>query len=183
MCTTANKYQGKCTGMKKVTKYMTMYGILILVIILTVGASFFLFQEEPKESVPFETLLKRAGPKPSSVSASPGFSIITSESEWAALWSRLHILWETPPPLTFVNFSEEMVIAFFQGERGTGGYSVEIVEIYETDDSLVAVVKESKPGFGCGVTAVVSYSYHIVKMPITSKNVKYIIREEARVCI
>ena len=41
-----------------------------------------------------------------------------------------------PPPPPSVDFSRDMVVALFMGERPTGGYAIEVTQIERTDAGL-----------------------------------------------
>lgn len=89
---------------------------------------------------------------------------ITNETFWENLWQFLYSGYSNPPEVPSVNFTSELLIAVFQGIRGSGGYYTNITEIQATTTQYVVFVDEIHPGPGCGVAAVLTYPYQIVKV-------------------
>ena len=90
--------------------------------------------------------------------------VIRGEQEWAALWSR-HASGRRPapsPPL--IDFSAEMVVGLFLGQKSTGGYSVEITRAEVDGSNLRFYYRESKPPPGAIVPQVLSQPYHLVRL-------------------
>ncbi|NHI83461.1 MAG: protease complex subunit PrcB family protein [Candidatus Thorarchaeota archaeon] len=83
---------------------------------------------------------------------------------WESLWLELYSGYEPIPEVPAVNFTSETLIAVFQGVRSSGGHWTNITRIIMTDTNYVVYVDEMHPGNGCGVTAVLTYPYQIVKI-------------------
>ncbi|MHA1389678.1 MAG: protease complex subunit PrcB family protein [Candidatus Thorarchaeota archaeon] len=89
---------------------------------------------------------------------------ITNKTIWEDLWQFLYSGHSHPPELPIVNFTSEMLIAVFQGERGSGGYLINITRIIVTNTQYIVYIDEPHPGENCVVTAVMTYPYHTVKI-------------------
>src|SRR5215470_16966140 len=89
-------------------------------------------------TVPFATLAKGLA----SGVGQPIQIVARSQTDWAALWSRHMRIQIAPPPAPSVDFSRDMVVALFMGERPTGGYAIEVMRIERTDP--VTFVAESR---------------------------------------
>lgn len=89
---------------------------------------------------------------------------ITNQTFWESLWQFLYSGHSKPPEVPVVNFTSEMLIAVFQGLCSSGGYYTNITEIYATTTQYVVFVDEIHPGPDCGVAAVLTYPYQIVKV-------------------
>ena len=96
--------------------------------------------------------------------------VIRNETIWENVWLELYNGYEPIPDTPTVNFSSEMLIAVFQGERTSGGYWTNITRITMTSLYYVVYVDEVHPGEGCVVTAVLTYPYQIVKISDFSFN-------------
>ncbi|MBI3062062.1 MAG: protease complex subunit PrcB family protein, partial [Deltaproteobacteria bacterium] len=86
--------------------------------------------------------------------------VIGSQEEWAALWSR-HASGRRPassPPL--IDFSAEMVVGLFLGQKGTGGYSVEITRAELDGANLKVFYRERNPPPGAMLTQALTQPYH-----------------------
>src|SRR5215510_9631615 len=91
-------------------------------------------------TVPFATLAKGLA----SGVDQPTQIVIRSQNDWAALWSR-HIRTQiAPPPPPSVDFSRDMVLALFMGQRPTGGYAIEVTRIERTDQVLSVHYRTSR---------------------------------------
>ncbi len=90
--------------------------------------------------------------------------VIRDEQEWAALWSR-HASGRrpvpSPPP---IDFSAEMVVGLFLGQKSTGGHSVEITRAEMDGSNLRFYYRESSPPPGAIVPQVLTQPYHLVRL-------------------
>lgn len=100
--------------------------------------------------------------------------LINSEEEWKEFFIKD----------SGIDFEKQSVIAVFAGQRMTGGYSVEIMDILETsEDFLKIVVKEKKPGRNCFVTQAITHPYDAVLIQKISKTlIELDYREEIYDC-
>ena len=82
----------------------------------------------------------------------------------AALWKEHGSL--RPPPS--VDFSKEIVVAVFMGQRSTGGYSTEIVGYRSASPGLKDVIveyRETAPSRDAIAAQVLTSPYHIAVIP------------------
>jgi|SRR3989344_738659 len=70
------------------------------------------------------------------------------------------------------DFSEEMVICVFQGQRTSGGCSIEIADIVEKDDKIVVSATAIEPSDGVA-TANMMYPAHFVACKKSDKPVEF----------
>jgi hypothetical protein len=63
-----------------------------------------------------------------------------------------------------VDFSKEMVVGVFLGEKQTGGYSVEITDVLIQKDYIEFLIKINEPDSGEIVTEAITSPYHIIKL-------------------
>lgn len=81
-----------------------------------------------------------------------------------------------------IDFAHEMAVAVFSGTKPTGGYSVEITKIIETDTEIVVTAVETSPGADCIVTQAFTSPYSIVKIPKLDKKVTFDIEAKVTNC-
>lgn len=72
-----------------------------------------------------------------------------------------------------IDFEEYILIAVFQGQKPSGGYSIEIAVIEEFSDFIQVGVVEKSPGDGCAVTEALTSPYHIVQIEQTEKPIRF----------
>ncbi len=95
--------------------------------------------------------------------------IIKNAKDWTQLWNSLgHSA--LPPE---VDFTSDMIIGVFQGEKSTGGYGIEINKIIEKGNAIEASVTETSPGRGCMVTLAFTSPFQVVKAQRSDKEVVF----------
>lgn len=73
-----------------------------------------------------------------------------------------------------VDFSKEMVVAVFMGEKNTGGYQVRIVEVRQSAGQVEVVTEEKTPPEGSMVIQVLTAPAHLVVVPRSEGPVRFI---------
>ena len=136
----------------------------VIVLVLVSVSGCVQTQEPPEQPPDFETI-SRGG---FGGLDEQGDYVIDSEGEWSELLNRTRIRFQEPPA---IDFSRSTVIAVFLGTRSTGGYTIEIKDIAETDDEVTVYVEETSPGPGENVIMAVTQPYHIVKTKKITKEV------------
>lgn len=63
-----------------------------------------------------------------------------------------------------IDFSKEMVVGVFLGEKPTGGYSVEITDVSIQKDYIEFLIKINEPDSGEIVTEAITSPYRIIKL-------------------
>ena len=89
---------------------------------------------------------------------------ISDNETWETLWTDMESIHSHPADLPEINFTRDIIIAVFQGERGSSGYWTNITRIIMNNTNYVVYVDEIHPGDGCVLLAVMTYPYHIVKI-------------------
>ena len=122
------------------------------------------------ERVPFTTLGKGIN----SGIREPAQIVVRSQSEWDALWARHMRVRTAPPPPPAVDFSTEMVVALFLGERPTGGYAIEMTRVERTDSSLAVHFRVTKPDPGAMLMQVLTQPFHLIKLPRVDEPLRFL---------
>lgn len=91
----------------------------------------------------------------------PLWATVRDAETWGYLWGR-HAGQGAEPPQ--VDFSREMVFAYFSGERRTAGYRTEILAMRERPDMILAVVLETAPPPESMTAQVLTQPHHIVRL-------------------
>ena len=99
--------------------------------------------------------------------------VIQDSEAWVDLWNQHMLFMVDPLPPPEVDFSTNMVVAVFMGVMPTGGYSLHIYEVVETESSVVVKMERTEPGPTCMVPQVLTQPYHIVQIAITEKPVTF----------
>jgi hypothetical protein len=86
---------------------------------------------------------------------------VSERVAWTALW-REH---SPSRPLPGVDFSREMVVGVFLGQRPSGGFAVEILGYREDGGQIVVRYRETMPSPGAITAQVILSPYHLVALP------------------
>jgi protease stability complex PrcB-like protein len=96
---------------------------------------------------------------------------IRTRDEWAAFWRRHTRSRVDPPSAPPVDFSREMVVGIFMGERGTGGYEVEITKVERDESHLRVSYRATSPDPGAILIQALTQPYHVIKLPRDDRRV------------
>lgn len=99
--------------------------------------------------------------------------VVRDAETWAALWYQHTTGVDPRPPVPGVDFTEEMLVAFFLGEKPTGGYAVEITRILLRSDRVVVRAGLIQPGVDDVVPQVLTQPFHIVRVARTELPVEF----------
>jgi uncharacterized protein (DUF885 family) len=87
--------------------------------------------------------------------------LITNENEWRRAWATVG----GGRPQPEINFNSRACIVVYQGQRPTGGYSIEITEIRRDGTVLAVKTNERRPAFGDVTTQVITSPFVAVSIP------------------
>ncbi|HEX8129196.1 MAG TPA: DUF885 family protein [Pyrinomonadaceae bacterium] len=87
--------------------------------------------------------------------------LITNENDWRRAWA----LVGGGRPQPEINFNSRACIVVYQGQKPTGGYSIEIAEIRRDGTVLAVNVRERRPAFGDVTTQVITSPFVAVSIP------------------
>ncbi len=107
---------------------------------------------------------------------------LRNAAEWQGQWRRITARQGDPAPPPAVDFSREMLLVAAMGPQPTGGYSVVIDKLIEEAGELLAFVRFVSPGRGCGAIAAVTSPVDIVRVPLSSKNIRWVVERQAADC-
>lgn len=112
----------------------------------------------------------------------PARLVVRGEAEWREAWTKIYEPRMPRPPLPAVDFARETVLVAALGERSSGGFGIVVDSVYDTGAELHAVVRRTSPGADCMVTGALSQPVDAVRIPATTKPVKFVDRDEVLSC-
>ena len=95
--------------------------------------------------------------------------VIQNSEDFLELWNEIGSL----KMLEEIDFSKYTVIAVFQGQQPTGGYSIEINKVKETKDKIQVYIIETFPDPNDVVTQALTSPYHIISIAKTNKEIEF----------
>jgi hypothetical protein len=108
----------------------------------------------------------------SSQKTEKGF-IVRDAAAWETLWKVMNANVDSLPELPKVDFEKNMVVAYFLGEKTSGGWGVTIRAV-NTADGLTVTYAVRSPAPGAVTTTVMTYPYSVVVVPKCDGEPKWI---------
>ncbi len=99
--------------------------------------------------------------------------VIYTQNQWKEVWEKINSLRLPKPELPNIDFKKKMVIAVFMGERQSGGYDIEIIDIFKKEKEIVVVVDEKEPSPDSLQTMALTSPYHVVIVKRSSLPVRF----------
>ncbi len=103
----------------------------------------------------------------------PHRAVIRDEAEFLKLWAEHAVDVNRPALPPKVDFENEMVIAVAMGNRPTGGYLVEIVDVQLKGRALKVLVAEQLPARGVIQVQRVTQPFQFIALPIVTGRVDF----------
>jgi hypothetical protein len=94
---------------------------------------------------------------------------ISTQEDWKKLWENVKGKEDALPQ---IDFAKKSVVALFMGDQPTGGYSLEVSKVTESDRFIVYVTVKS-PGLGCMTTQSLTSPYTLITFDGNNKPVIY----------
>lgn len=147
---------------------LSRYTLLLLALLLSACQA--PVKEEDVFNVPFSIVTK--GPY-SQLSLAKEL-VIRDKTEWRHLWlAHTGNPGKRPPA---INFQSEMVMAFFLGQRPTGGYEIQVQKIRTMENHLLVNLRVKRPDPRANTTMALTQTHTIIKLPRYELPVKFIYR-------
>lgn len=102
--------------------------------------------------------------------------LILNASDWQRAWAKIG----GGRPLPDVNFSSRACVVVYQGQKPSGGYSVELTEIRRDGTVLAIKVRERRPAFGDVTTQVITSPFVVVSIPRPPQGASVRLADEAQ---
>ena len=102
--------------------------------------------------------------------------LVSNESEWRRAWAVVG----GGRPIPDINFGSRAVVVVYQGQKPTGGYSIELSEIRRDGTVLALKVNERRPAFGDITTQVITSPFVVVSIPRPPQGASVRLTDEAK---
>lgn len=106
------------------------------------------------------------------------YIIIKTEAEWAEIWEKHKILYNSPSLCPKIDFSRSTVICAFMGRRSTTGYSLSIERIWANEKRIHVEITKSSPPKDFVVGYMLTYPYVFASLEKTDLDFVFDVTEE-----
>jgi hypothetical protein len=106
------------------------------------------------------------------------YLVVKTETEWANVWEKHTRPYLAATAYPKMNFSKNMVVCAFMGERPTTGYSVSLQRIWTEEERMVVKIDKRNPPENFMVSEVITYPYVIASLQRTDLEIVFNITEE-----
>jgi protease stability complex PrcB-like protein len=79
-----------------------------------------------------------------------------------------------------VDFSRDMVVALFMGERPTGGFAIEVTRIERTDSGLSVHYRTTRPDPAAMQPQALTQPFHLIALPRSDDPVTFVAESPSR---
>jgi hypothetical protein len=100
------------------------------------------------------------------------------------LWDKISSIYLPRPPAPEVDFSNESIIAVFQGSQPSSGYSTAVTRLVKSGKKLKVFVREVLPANDCAVLLVITRPYEIIRTEKVkdADRVVFKVKQDIKVC-
>lgn len=106
------------------------------------------------------------------------YLVVKTETGWANVWEKHTRPYPAATAYPKINFSKNMVICAFMGERPTTGYSISLQRIWTEEEKMCAEIDKRNPPENFMVSEVITYPYIIASLQRTDLEIVFNITEE-----
>ena len=97
---------------------------------------------------------------------------IQNTKDFATLWKMVY--GDNAPTPPTVDFASDEVLAVFDGQHPTGGYTISITQIVDEKGTRKVYIQHQKPGASCAATQETTSPFEIISVPKTSNTITHI---------
>lgn len=100
--------------------------------------------------------------------------IVTDINTLEAIYSDISVNHKPNYEIPVINFETELIVVFFMGEKNSGGYSISVNTLTESDNYINVNYQETSPEPTDMVTMAITQPYCIIKLKRPSKELKFV---------
>jgi PrcB C-terminal len=110
--------------------------------------------------------------------------VITNTEDWEMLWDKVVSTSYPRPQAPDVDFSKHSLIAVFQGNQSSSGYSISVERLVKRGSKLKVHVREVSPADACRVLLVLTQPFEIIKVDKIddAARVRFKVKREITAC-
>jgi hypothetical protein len=99
--------------------------------------------------------------------------VVRDAAAWKTLWAEHAALRVPPPPAPDVDFSRDMVVGVFLGQKPSGGYEAMLVDFRAGAEGATVTYQTATPDPDQSQITVLTAPYHLRVVPRTARPVRF----------
>ena len=99
--------------------------------------------------------------------------IITTQEEMDSAWMKMFGKYPRKPPIPMVDFETKQLLLVTMGEQANGGYTIKVSTIEKSIKGILVTIEDAKPGKDCDNTSAITYTFQLIEMPKTEKEITF----------
>lgn len=99
--------------------------------------------------------------------------IISDQKEFSKIWDQAFVNYMNKESAPEVDFTKNIVLLIALGEKTSGGHTIKVNSIVESNENTIVNILETCPGKGCMTTESITYSYQIVQIEKPNKPIQF----------
>ena len=96
--------------------------------------------------------------------------VVRNAEAWQRLWRRHG---GAPDERPAIDFSREMVVAVFMGERPTAGHGLRVLGVHQANDGLHVLIRRRRPAADSLVAQVITTPFVMIRLPASDAPVHF----------
>ncbi len=108
--------------------------------------------------------------------------VLDNAADWVEFWNELQAVVIPAPPPPNIDFGRYIVIAATMGQQPSGGYAVELDEVFETDGTIFTIVVEVTPAPGCARPPVITAPAAAIRIDRVDSRIQFVEETRAASC-
>ena len=98
---------------------------------------------------------------------------VTDQERFKELWTKHTSQRDPAPPAPTIDFEKETVLWVSAGQKNTGGYRIDILQVEQNEDEMVVKYAATSPEEGAITTQALTAPFHIAVVPTTTRKIKF----------
>lgn len=140
------------------------------------------YTEIPSSAVDLEAQPLTTGSSPASQIEDSRRVVLKTAAEWERYWALFYGNVSPTPPTPVIAFESEMVVIATSGMRASGGYTIQIEGVFESEGEVLVAVLETSPGALCMSTQALTAPATAVRVSASDSPVRFVERSEETPC-
>lgn len=99
--------------------------------------------------------------------------VISTQKEFLKIWEQAFANYMNKESAPEVDFKKNIILLVALGEKTSGGYTIKVNSVIESEDNTIVNILNTSPGKGCMTTEALTYPYQIVQIEKPNNTVKF----------